>query len=1083
MFSQLDNAFYQIAYSSRPSATTLKILDCCCNFAENFRKTQWVVSVYDVRSPASLSEALEQLRLARQQGARGLLLGWTAGLEDMQAPVNTGVECVGVGAGGVIHGTPLGGDGGGGGGSSFLGTTLGDGDLSVLSAGPRPPAIDLWQAKSAAAELDCLSVETPCLMEVLQMLARDFDFDEGELSQGAGGGTTTPQPSSTLRKENSAGSSVAELARSSTGCSEGRTTSSSSSATAAALQQQSSSSSSSSDPSLPPPLLPPNHSEINPLRSVSMTSNVSTGTTSNGYVGRRGLRPSGYVGRRTIVEMNHQVKFLKPSLEEYDLSVPELEQRHEKLGLLANVKVAHQFRDASAPIVVCCFGSEDAHRRFVPLVCATATGQLIFYKVFRTKLELKQRRVLIGALSSSSSSGGVEGELDNNRVSSGSGRSSSSLPGGGTAGGNTKMSKPAKVLAIDGGGGGTPVLVKDRPIDRYVVTYHNKRRESVIDGVLPGDRSIVSLDCVIQAHRADAGPVTSLLYSPCGTRLFTGSRGGEAKVFDVSRGKQDLVVCYEDTLPITAAVYVPAPAAEEVGVTCGGGGGLVIYAGGQPSPCLRLINIARHELVQKLKIDAEVCSLAFDSGRFVFCGGVNGCVYVVELYATQRSGGGTAGNSSRGGTTPGEPAVEGPPHSSSSSATSSTDGAGIVRSPATCGSIICSSGPLVYGGVGAQPHASTGLPASPTPRMKLVHVQYQFGARGCAVTALAVQPRSGRPPLLVVCAAASTSSSLSGGSSTITGEQSNTTSRPPRGETIVGLVELIYREKVLIMMRCVQRLRPVLGPQASFCCDDFLVTGGNAGGELSAHALGDGGQAVESRVLRFWDEEGKTRRSEGSEEEESARGSRAWTTNSPSTIREETGGASASDTVPASSPFGRGGPAAQLKQSPALRGRSCAPPGDKLSLPSPAPASRAQSSTMLRTPTPQTGARASERVDTPTTADPDSRLHKKRTHSTVSKRRHRGLSQSPSRASSGSNKNPRMDDGADHVALVVESPSVEDKFPEDVVPACFALNNLRTVLAVGDSRGGLTLLRRSTTRKRPAETAPRTSGVTAPTNY
>jgi len=62
---------------------------------------------------------------------------------------------------------------------------------------------------------------------------------------------------------------------------------------------------------------------------------------------------------------------------------------------------------------------------------------------------------------------------------------------------------------------------------------------------------------------------------------------------------------------------------------------LILYATGYPT-CLRLINTTRHEVLQKLKIEAEIRSLVFDKqvGRYGLLGGGNGCIYVVQIFSS-----------------------------------------------------------------------------------------------------------------------------------------------------------------------------------------------------------------------------------------------------------------------------------------------------------------------------------------------------------------------------------------------------------------------------------------------------------------
>ncbi|CAD7966088.1 unnamed protein product [Amoebophrya sp. A25] len=565
--------------------------------------------------------------------------------------------------------------------------------------------------------------------------------------------------------------------------------------------------------------------DFSAYRTTANSTKIMSSTSSTaGVVAGDNFHSSTYAGRRTLVELS-QVTFLKPSLEEYDVCPDVLDERQEADGTLANIVVAdrvvtnprHQGKDHK----------EDRDREPA--------------SINDTETNNKSPPIILLAFSSStsspsassSSSHGGSGSSRGSGYTSGSAASASPqlLAAANDAGEvfvydveRTSLERSQQALVV----GRSPATSSSSAFDHRTArgrrTRHGKTTKGS-SGLSSSSSSKIMLRRKWQAHPKEA-LITALNFPPRGppqhvftTSLGSATRGpgcGEAKLWNSYTG--ELLVCYEDSMPITCAGYLPLyttsssfSGAHGRDGGCGTANSIVnnaphlLYA--TAAPAVRLISTQRHAVVQKLKMEAEVRCLAFEeeAGRFTLLGGANGCIYVIEAYA--RGGGGGGGANQSGAFGPGNSSATMSAGVTSSFSASNAMGLGMNSSTSMMGS--SSRSYNIHASANnqaAQPIAgpSPSSPSHATLRLRPMLVQFQYDCR--EITSLKVQPRlpsKGRPPLLLVNCLASDA---------------------------VGLLELQYRNGVLIMLQLLQRVsvfgsNQFLPMQSLFCCEHFAVSG------------------------------------------------------------------------------------------------------------------------------------------------------------------------------------------------------------------------------------------------------------------
>ncbi|CAD7936120.1 unnamed protein product [Amoebophrya sp. A120] len=723
-------------------AKYLRVLDCSLQELDTkMSHCQYVIAIYDFENQQSLDTALERLELAKQKKCHGLLFGNLEGFVDSNHRGEAGGHLC----------------------------TSGQNNNSFSKKIRRKSCVNLFEAKSKAAALGCLSVEATSLAEAFRMLTRDFDFFHEEPVADANG--VDDYAGRAAAKNGTGGSPARQYLREAAS----NSTSSSSSPTMPAMRphgmghsqvpSKSSTFSVAEDAPAAVPMttpvsdtgpadgqlvaMPPNKPGAHPSKTSGETeSRRRSFENFNSPPGRRSvpaekdfsssspdLENVGFsssltalgVGsfrqqqqqqqtlrqyRRTWIEME-QRQFLKPSLEEYNVSPRVLDIRERKSKHLANVGADYAIKaeeeTGTHPLVLLCFQPEMKTNEYGPLhscssfapasrnrsgenerrdeqqrlkglnkmngernrmetgktvlAAANDQGELFIYHLPWTELERKQQKILRTSEASGQDeersggagdiSDGAPGGSDTEADSEAKGSVSSTEVGGRTAEINKDAMRPSLVRQWQGHTAGQLVTALCLLYQESSPASTVSQQQSLVSGRSGRKRAGQRRNNSIEQRQDPHASKTSTSFPKL--QLFSASLSGEAKLWDVETG--ELLVCYEDKHAISCACYIEPivnfysnPSLSGAPVvSTATSARYLIYA--TTAPALRLITTKDHKVAQKLKMDAEIRCLAFDeTGRFGLCGAGNGCIYVVEAW--EASGIGTGGPAASSAATP-----------------------------------------------------------------------------------------------------------------------------------------------------------------------------------------------------------------------------------------------------------------------------------------------------------------------------------------------------------------------------------------------------------------------------------------------
>ncbi len=726
-----------------------------------FAKSQYVIAMYDFRNPMSMETALKRLKCAREEHlCQGLLMGNLEGFVDTN---ERGSNSAAASNGNLPSRS----------------SALQDDEYDGVTY------CDLFRAKSEAAKMDCMSVEAVSLGEAFRMLTRDYDFPLTESSKKgiagpradkgkagcSGGGTTSSDVDAATAGDGTNGSDATMNGRmipASAAPGSGATGSCTGSATAKAEDD---------DVILPVP---------------------------------ESTYRSEYLYRRTVIELS-QTTFLKPSVQEYGVTPETLDDRERTQGVVANLKVEKILASApvaqpgvspasgvcptqekhlavqqvplptGSPLVLLAFAPESAGPLSGTSSSSTTTtttasnilaaandcGEILIYEIPHTTLETKQRElcelVKGGRKSFQGRAGAAVSPLDlisegvgNDMKENAKTKSKEAAPQEGGFCGNKSATKPylrrrwtahknSLVTALL-----FPPLRSGGVLSKSVASKLLSRRGQPLSARGPHFRGQ-------SAHQPISKPRPS---SP--SHLFSAALNGEAKLWNIETG--EVLVTYEDAHAICCAAFMKGAQA----FSNAANNDLLVYA--NASPAMRLITTSTHQVIQKLKLETEIRCITFCEKNYFLCGGVNGCIYVIEAYSSTVGGGGGVGG-----------------------------------------------GGSVVGGT--------------STRLRPMLVTFQYGAR--EITSLSVSEWHGADHAALRYCKGGTSTSVPP-SSFATAATSTSRPTSTRlclvncvGSDVLGILQLSYKKDTLVMLNLVQTIanpNRYLPLQSLFCCGKFVVS-------------------------------------------------------------------------------------------------------------------------------------------------------------------------------------------------------------------------------------------------------------------